>query len=57
MFPAVRGIPHRQALTCSDVMVDAFDGDDSVRDAFSVGIRHQAFDAAVHLLGKHDKTR
>lgn len=42
------------AVTCSDVMVNAFHGDYSIWNSFSMQIPHQAFDAPMDLLGEHE---
>ena len=35
-------------------MVNAFHGDNSIWNSFSVQIPHQAFDAPMDLLGEHE---
>lgn len=45
------------AVTCSDVMINAFHRDNGTRDSFSMEVPHHAFDAAMDLLSKHDKKR
>lgn len=42
-------------VTCSDVMVNALYGDNSIWNSFSVQIPHQAFDAPMNLLDKQEK--
>lgn len=42
-------------VTCSDVMVNALYGDNSVWNSFSVQIPYQAFDAPMNLLDKQEK--
>lgn len=37
-------------------MVNAFHGDNSIWNSFSMRIPHQAFDAPMDLLGEHEET-